>query len=68
LRVLAAKLIIMNQLIEIVLHPAKYRHIANLPMQFDAAEQLVNSHWEELKTPIKKAIARILIHSGRYTA
>lgn len=56
----------MNQLIEIVLHPAKYRNVANLPMAFDAAETLVNNHWKELKTPVRKAIARILIRSNRY--
>jgi hypothetical protein len=56
----------MNQLIEIVLHPAKYRNVVGLPMRFDAAEQLVNSHWNELKTPVKRVIAKLLIHSGKY--
>ena len=57
----------MNQLIEIVLHPQRYRNVANLPLRFDAAEQLVNNHWDELKAPVRKAIAKILLRSNRYT-
>ncbi len=56
----------MKQLIEIVLHPAKYRHIVGLPLRFDAAAELLNSHWEELSIPVKRAIVKILIGSGRY--
>lgn len=35
-------------LVQIVLHPAHYRHFANLPMAFDAAEELVNDYWDYL--------------------
>lgn len=57
----------MNQLLEIVLHPQKYRHIANLPLRFDAAEQLLE-YWYILSPSHKRAVSRILISSGKYTA
>lgn len=58
----------VETLIEIVKHPAQYRNFVGLPLQFDAAEELKNDYWEALKTPVKKAIVRILVKSGKYTA
>lgn len=55
-------------LIDIVKRPAHYRNVVGLPLQFDAAEELRNDWWEDLKTPVKKAVAKILIKSGKYTA
>lgn len=55
----------MSTLIQIVLHPARFRNCM-LPGQFDAAELLVNNHWEQLSYDVKKAVCRILINSGQY--
>lgn len=55
----------MSQLIQIVLHPARFRNCL-LPGAFDAAEFLVNNHWEELSYAVKRAVSRILINSGQY--
>lgn len=54
-------------LIEIVKHPQHYRHFVGLPLQCEAAEELLN-YWDELKTPVKKAVTRVLVKSGKYTA
>jgi hypothetical protein len=55
-------------LIEIVKHPQHYRNFATLPGQFDAAEELLNDYWDDLKAPVKKAVTRILVTSGKYSA
>ena len=55
----------MNQLLEIVLHPAKYRQFANLPLRFDAAEQLLE-YWYILSPCHKRAVRSVLIKSGKY--
>lgn len=53
-------------LTEIVMHPQHYRHFTNLPMAFDAAEELLNDYWEELPLRVKRRVSRILIGSGKY--
>lgn len=54
----------MEQLIEIVLHPAKYRHVANLPLRFDAAEGLL-PYWDTLNARVQRIVREVLVKSGR---
>lgn len=55
----------MEQLINIVMNPAKYRHVLGLPMRCDAAEQLLE-YWYILSPKHKRAVRKVLVSSGRY--
>lgn len=53
-------------LVQIIYKPTHYRHFANLPGAFDSAEELLNDYWDYLSHKEQKAVATILIDSGRY--
>lgn len=57
----------VETLIQIVKHPKHYSNFAGLPGQFDAAEELKNDWWDDLATPIKRAVSKVLVNSGKYT-
>jgi hypothetical protein len=56
----------MKKLIDIVMHPKKYTHVIGVPGQFDAAEYLLNNHWEELTEKQASRVEDVLVRSGRY--
>lgn len=51
---------------DIVLHPRKYDHVVNVPMQFDAAEKLFHDHANDISTKVFQACGQVLIRSGKY--
>lgn len=53
-------------LIDIVMHPRKYKHIANMPGRYDAAFQLYNEFINELTDRVYKKCVDILMKSGCY--
>lgn len=57
-----------DTLIEIVKHPQHYRNFIGLPFQFDAAEELMTDYWDEISTPIRRLLVKILVKSGKYIA
>lgn len=57
---------IIKLLIDIVLNPARYRFVINMPGRYDAAEFLFENHFDELPDEVIEKVESVLLASGKY--
>ena len=56
----------IETLIDKINHPRRYDHVIGVPGAFEAAQYLLNNHYDELNGKTKLNVAKTLVRSGKY--